>query len=259
MSENTANAILEFEKVNFSYINGGKRVDILKDANIDFHKGVFYAILGPSGSGKTTTLSLAGALDVPQSGRVLYAGKDIRKIGLTKHRKNDVALIFQSYNLINYMTAYENVLMAMEISGSYKGERKQRAMQLLSDLGLTADEAKRNVMQLSGGQQQRVAIARALASNAEVVLADEPTGNLDITTAGEIIGLFKGLAHQYNKCVIVVTHSQQLARSSDVIYHFTQGTLEKVQREKPQAQSQSVEGRRPIPDELGLDDPDLLD
>lgn len=258
-SEDTSNAILEFAEVNFSYINGGKRVDILKDANIDFQKGVFYAILGPSGSGKTTTLSLAGALDVPQSGKVLYNGKDIKKIGLTRHRKKDVALIFQSYNLINYMTAYENVRMAMEISGSYKGERKQKAMQLLNDLGLTVDEAKRNVMKLSGGQQQRVAIARALASNAEVVLADEPTGNLDATTAGEIIELFEELAHQYNKCVIVVTHSQQLAKRSDVIYHFAKGTLEKVQREKPPAQNKPVEVNKPTLAEPDLEESDLLD
>ncbi len=226
--------ILEFEKVNFSYTNGGKRIDILKESNISFYQGVFYAILGPSGSGKTTTLSLAGALDVPQSGRILYAGQDIKKIGFTKHRKKNIALIFQSYNLINYMTAYENVMMAMEISGSYKGERKEKAMQLLSDLGLTADEGKRNIMKLSGGQQQRVAIARALASDAQVILADEPTGNLDVGTAGEIIEIFKNLAHQYNKCVIVVTHSQQLAQEADATYHFERGSLEGAIKDKLQ-------------------------
>lgn len=219
-------AILEFDGVSYAYSNGGNRIDILKDASVSFAKGVFYTIIGPSGSGKTTSLALAGALDVPQKGRVLFGGTDIRKIGLTRHRKKNVALIFQNYNLINYMTALENVTMAMDISGSYKGGRRQQALKLLNNLGLSEDEAKRNVLKLSGGQQQRVAIARALASDAELILADEPTGNLDQKTAAEIIAIFKELAHQYNKCVIVVTHSQQVAEDSDVAYMFADGGLQ---------------------------------
>ncbi len=221
-------AVLEFDNVTFGYANGGKRVNILKDTSISFAKGVLYTILGPSGSGKTTLLALAGALDAPQKGTVLFGGKDIKKTGLTRHRRNNVALIFQNYNLINYLTALENVAMAMDLAGSYRGERKKRALKLLKDLGLSEDEAKRNVMQLSGGQQQRVAIARALASDAEVILADEPTGNLDIHTAKEIIAIFKELAHVYNKCVIVVSHSQEVARESDVAYRFADGGLHKV-------------------------------
>jgi len=221
-------AVLEFNDVTYGYSNGGKRIDILKAASISFAKGVFYAILGPSGSGKTTTLALAGALDVPQKGKILFEGQDIKKIGLTRHRKKNVVLIFQNYNLINYMTALENVTMAMELSGSYKGERKQRAFKILKDLGLTEDESKRNVMKLSGGQQQRVAIARALASDAEVILADEPTGNLDVNTAREIIAIFKELAHVYNKCVIVVSHSHELAEESDTAYMFADGGLQEV-------------------------------
>lgn len=223
--------LLEFEDVSYSYANGGKRVDILKNTNVSFEKNKLYTILGPSGSGKTTTLALAGALDVPQMGKVLYNGEDIRKIGLTKHRKKNVSLIFQNYNLINYMSGLENVVMAMEISGSYKGQRKQQALKLLSDLGLTEDEVKRNVMKLSGGQQQRVAIARALASNSEVILADEPTGNLDADTSKEIITLFQQLAHIYNKCVIVVSHSQKVAASSDIVYKFESGGLQLVNNE----------------------------
>jgi len=221
-------AVLEFDQVTFGYSNGGKRVDILKDASVSFEKGVFYTVVGPSGSGKTTALALAGALDVPQKGRVLFEGKDVRKVGLTRHRRKNVALIFQNYNLINYMTALENVIMAMELSGSYKGERKKQALKLLKDLGLNEDEAKRNVMKLSGGQQQRVAIARALASDAEAILADEPTGNLDLHTAREIIAVFKELAHVYNKCVIVVTHSQEVAGESDAAYRFEDGGLKKA-------------------------------
>lgn len=221
-------AVLEFDNVTFGYSNGGRRIDILKNANISFEKGTFYSIIGQSGSGKTTALALAGALDVPQSGRVLFGGQDIKKIGLTKHRKKNIVLIFQNYNLINYMTALENVKMAMDISGSYKGERKQQAMKLLKDLGLTEDESKRNVMKLSGGQQQRVAIARALATDAEVILADEPTGNLDVNTAKEIVGIFKELAHTRNKCVIVVSHSHEVAQESDVAYKFENGGLQIV-------------------------------
>lgn len=221
-------SLLEFIDVSYSYANGGKRVDILKDTNVAFEKSKLYTILGPSGSGKTTTLALAGALDIPQKGKVLYNGEDIRKIGLSKHRKKNVSLIFQNYNLINYMSALENVVMAMEISGSYKGQRKQQALKLLTDLGLTEDEVKRNVMKLSGGQQQRVAIARALASNSEVILADEPTGNLDTDTSKEIISLFQQLAHMYDKCVIVVSHSLEVAENSDIIYKFESGGLRLV-------------------------------
>ncbi|MDP4180276.1 MAG: ABC transporter ATP-binding protein [Bacillota bacterium] len=221
-------AVLQFDNVTFGYSNGGKRVDILKNVNANFEKGVFYSIIGPSGSGKTTTLALAGALDVPQNGKVLFDGQDIRKIGLTKHRKENVVMIFQNYNLINYMTALENVTMAMELSGSFKGQRKQQAIKLLKDLGLTDDEIKRNVMKMSGGQQQRVAIARALAGDAEVILADEPTGNLDVNTSREIIQIFKDLAHEYDKCVIVVSHSHEVASESDVAYKFENGGLQRV-------------------------------
>lgn len=220
-------AILEIDDVSYSYSNAGKRIDILRDAKVSFDKGVFYTIVGPSGSGKTTLLALAGALDVPQKGRILFNGQDIKKIGLTRHRKENVVIIFQNYNLINYMTAMENVMMAMELTGSFKGNRKEKALQLLKDLGLTEDEATRNVLKLSGGQQQRVAIARALAGDAEVILADEPTGNLDVHTAREIVGIFRELAHKYNKCVIVVSHSYEVAEESDISFKFENGTLQK--------------------------------
>jgi putative ABC transport system ATP-binding protein len=221
-------SLLKFDNVSYSYSNGGKRIDILKDACVEFDKGKLYTILGPSGSGKTTTLALAGALDLPQSGKVIFNDKDIRKIGLTRHRRKNVSLIFQNYNLINYMTAVENVTMAMEIAGSYKKHRRQEALKLLGNLGLTEDEAKRNVMKLSGGQQQRVAIARALATNTEIILADEPTGNLDSDTAREIISIFQKLAHEYEKCVIVVSHSNEVAQNSDVIYKFENSGLKLV-------------------------------
>ncbi|WP_144508724.1 ABC transporter ATP-binding protein [Bacillus mycoides] len=207
--------ILQFKNTNYYYENNNKKTTILDNVNFSFQQGCFYTILGPSGSGKTTTLSLGGGLDVPQSGYVLYKGKDIQKIGLDQYRNQHVAIIFQSYNLITYMTALQNVLMAMEITGVGVRDKKARALELLEKVGLTEEQAKRNVLQLSGGQQQRVAIARALSCNVDLLIADEPTGNLDQETSMEIIELFKKLAHQENKCIIVVTHSLEVAKQSD--------------------------------------------
>lgn len=221
-------SVLEFDGVSFSYGNGAYQIKILDNVSASFESGLFYAIIGPSGSGKTTTLALAGALDVPQKGRIIYRGKDIREIGLSRYRRKHAALIFQNFNLINYMTALENVMLAMEISGSHRGKRRKDALQLLQTLGLSEDEAGRNVMKLSGGQQQRVAIARALASDAEVILADEPTGNLDAQTAREITGIFRELAHVYKKCVIVVSHSREVAAAADLAYRLENGSLSRV-------------------------------
>ena len=186
-----------------------------------------YSIVGPSGSGKTTLLSLMGALDNPKDGKILYQDKEIKKIGYTKYRRK-IAFVFQSYNLINYMNGIENVIVGMDISKSHKKERKQTAIKLLKDLGLTEEEMKRRVNKLSGGQQQRVAIARALASETDLILADEPTGNLDKKNAKEIINIFKDLAKKNNKCVIVVTHSNQVSEMSDVVLQIDDGKLNKI-------------------------------
>ena len=160
-------------------------------------------------------------LDNPVSGNILYGGEDIRKKGLNYHRRHNVSLVFQNYNLIDYLTTEENVKL---------GGRKN-AEELLREVSIPSEDWKRNVLQLSGGQQQRVAIARALASEAKVLLADEPTGNLDEDTAGEIIELIKKTAHELGKCVIVVTHSKQLAEEADVILEISQGKLNN--RESP--------------------------
>ncbi|PFA91055.1 ABC transporter ATP-binding protein [Bacillus cereus] len=217
--------ILQFKNLNYYYESNGKKVTILDNVNFSFQKGQFYTILGASGSGKTTTLSLGCGLDRPKSGHVLYKGKDIQKIGLDRYRNQNVSVIFQSYNLITYMTALQNVLTAMEITGVKVQNKKTRALELLEKVGLTEVEAKRNVLQLSGGQQQRVAIARALSCNVDLLIADEPTGNLDGETAKEIIELFQELAHQENKCVIVVTHSQEVAQKSDRAVYLSQKKL----------------------------------
>ncbi len=205
-------SILKMCNIKYSY--DGNRT-ILKNITNEFEIGNVYAILGPSGCGKTTLLSLLGGLDSPSKGQVLFQGEDIEKKGLAWHRKNNVAFIFQSYNLIDYMTPAENVALTSKLP----------PLPILERLGLTKEEAKRNVLKLSGGQQQRVAIARALASDASVILADEPTGNLDEDTAAEITGILKECAHQMNKCVIIVTHSNELAKVADIVLKLQKGQL----------------------------------
>ena len=159
-----------------------------------------------------------GGLDSPSDGHVLFQGEDVGKKGLAWHRKHNVAFIFQSYNLIDYMTAAENVALTSKLP----------PLPILGRLGLTEEESRRNVLKLSGGQQQRVAIARALASDASVILADEPTGNLDEDTAAEIINILKECAHQMGKCVIIVTHSNDLAKQADVIFRLKKGELQQI-------------------------------
>lgn len=205
-------SILEVKGLQYSYENK-KRV--LRGINAQMEQGKMYAILGPSGCGKTTLLSLLGGLDSPSSGQILYQGEDIAKTGLADHRRSHVAFIFQSYNLIDYLTPMENVALTSKLP----------PLPILEQLGLTAEEAKRNVLKLSGGQQQRVAIARALASDAQVILADEPTGNLDEDTAAEITAILKDSAHKSGKCVAIVTHSNELAKEADAVFQLTKGGL----------------------------------
>lgn len=210
-------AVLEVKGVSYAYQKGK---NILSNTSATFETGKMYAILGPSGSGKTTLLSLIGGLDVPQKGEIRLDDMDIAKNGLDQHRRENIALIFQSYNLIDYMTPIENVKLTA----------KKAPMPVLERLGLTAEEAKRNVLKLSGGQQQRVAIARTLASDAPIILADEPTGNLDESTASEIADILKESAHEMNKCVIVVTHSNELANSADIVFHLKRSSLHTVDK-----------------------------
>ena len=206
--------MLELKDVSY-YYKSQKDKTILNHVTYQFKKGVMYAILGSSGSGKTTLLSLLAGLDVPVEGTVCVAGEDILQRGLNAHRKDHVSLVFQNYNLIDYLTPVENV----KLGG------KADAEELLAQMGIDEAQRKRNVMQLSGGQQQRVAIARALASKAPILLADEPTGNLDEDTANEIISIFQKLAHEQEKCVVVVTHSRELAGQADVVLRLKKGKI----------------------------------
>ena len=203
---------LELKNVSYAYEKGKA---VLQNVSGSLETGKMYAILGPSGSGKTTLLSLLGGLDVPTQGSVLFDGEDIAAKGLEHHRRNHISLIFQSYNLIDYMTPVENVRLTARLD----------AAPILERLGLTKDETQRNVLKLSGGQQQRVAIARALASDAPVILADEPTGNLDADTAEEITAILKESAHAFGKCVVVVTHDREVAKQADVVLEIKRGHL----------------------------------
>ena len=198
-------SILSMENVNYSYEKMNKKV--LRNVSVDFEEGTMYAIVGNSGEGKSTMLGILAGLDVPSSGKVKFNGEDITVKGYSYHRQKQISLVFQNYNLIDYMTPIENLRLVNPTSNE----------DILLDLGLSKDEITRNVMKLSGGQQQRVAIGRALVSDAPVILADEPTGNLDEKTARDIIALLKKIAHEDNKCVVVVTHSKKLAEEADQV------------------------------------------
>ena len=180
-------SLLETKHVDYYYQDGDQRRYILKDASVAFEKGKLYSILGQSGSGKTTFLSLISALDAPKEGTVLLEDKDIKEIGYDYFRRNKISIIFQSYNLVPYLTAAENVLVPMSITDNeLPANHQEVAYNLLDYIGITKEKANRLVNQLSGGEQQRVAIARALATNVDIILADEPTGNLDEEMEQEI-------------------------------------------------------------------------
>ena len=210
--------ILEIKHVTYNYSNSSELV--LSKVNQKFEIGKFYAIIGKSGAGKSTLLSLLAGLDKPGKGQILFKGNDIEKDGYSNHRKNNISLVFQNYNLIDYLTPLENVRLV----------NKNASETILFELGLDKSQINRNVMKLSGGQQQRVAIARALVSEAPIILADEPTGNLDVDTAGEIIEILKKLAKERNKCVIVVTHSKEVANSADIILELRDRKLKKINK-----------------------------
>ena len=223
-------AILKARKLDYFYQDGDKLRYILKNTNVDFDTGTFYTIVGQSGSGKTTILSLLGGLDTPKKGSIYYNNKNISQIGFENYRRNDISIIFQHYNLIPYLTGVENVLVPMSITDNELPEDYTKvAYNLLDYIGIGNEKASRVVNRLSGGEQQRIAIARALATNVDIILADEPTGNLDEEMEQEIVEIFKLLAHEHNKCVIVVTHSQEIAQQSDKAFLLKKGVLKEYE------------------------------
>jgi putative ABC transport system ATP-binding protein len=215
---------LNLKSLKYSYNNASGKTAVLKDVSAEFHSGKLYAIQGESGSGKTTLLSLLAGLDKIQQGDILYNNKSLNKIGESKFRRKYVNIVFQSFNLIKYMTARENVEVALDFADKTTHE-KNKAYKFLDAVGIKKDEADRLILKLSGGQQQRVAIARALASNVPIIVADEPTGNLDEDTEEKIIDIFKSLAHDDNKIIIIVTHSKRVASAADKVLKLSRGVL----------------------------------
>lgn len=209
-------SVLSLQNISFSY----GRTPVLKDISYEFEKGKMYCIIGKSGAGKTTLLSLLSGLAAPNSGEIIYDGKSIAKIDKYTFRSKFIGVVFQSFNLITKYTALENVVLSMDVSGAKIKNKKQKALELLESVGLDEDEANRRVLKLSGGQQQRVAIARALSYDPDIILADEPTGNLDRDTQKEIMDIFRDLTDQ-GKCVILVSHSPDVAAMCDERYELT--------------------------------------
>ncbi|MDR0249657.1 MAG: ABC transporter ATP-binding protein [Oscillospiraceae bacterium] len=210
-------SILKLENISYSYDGRGK---VLENLGYTFEKGKVYAIVGRSGAGKTTLLSLLSGLSSPTEGKIYFDGKDVGKIDRYQYRSRYVGVVFQQYNLLPHLTAAENVELSMRASGKKIAARRARAAELLEKVDLDGTLAKRRVLKLSGGEQQRVAIARALSFDPEIILADEPTGNLDLTTQDEVMDIFARLAHEEGKCVIIVSHSPEVAARADEVYEL---------------------------------------
>ena len=197
---------------------------ILNGISYEFDRGNLYAIMGGSGSGKTTLISIIAALDKPSNGKIYYDGRDISEFDFDEYRAKKISIIFQNYNLLYNYTAIDNIVIVLNISG-YKGDLRTKAAELLNEVGIPEEKHHYTVQNLSGGEQQRIAIARAVASVSEIILADEPTGNLDKANQDNIMNIFGKLAHDNNKCVIIVTHSQSIADSADYLLHISSGNI----------------------------------
>ena len=194
--------ILSIQNASYRYSDAAEDEYALRDFSYDFEKGKIYAIRGRSGTGKTTLLSLISGLERCTEGTILFGGKNLKDINLDTYRNSQIGIVFQSYNLLPYMTASENIILSMDASGGKIENKKQKAIELMESVGLKSNYADRKVLRLSGGEQQRVAIARSLSYNPKMIVADEPTGNLDKQTESEILDIFKKLAHEEGKCVI---------------------------------------------------------
>ena len=212
--------VLKVEDVCYRYKDAPKDDYVLKNINYSFKKGKVYAIRGKSGSGKTTLLSLISGLETKYEGKILFKNKDLKKMDLDIYRNTNIGIVFQSYNLLPHLTAIENIILSMDISKVKVKDKKKKSIELMESVGLSPMLKDRRVLKLSGGEQQRVAIARSLSYEPEIILADEPTGNLDQETENEILKIFVDLAHKQNKCVIIVTHSQNVCDSVDEVYEL---------------------------------------
>ena len=218
-------SILSLKDVSYTYKSRYQTVQAVKNASYSFQQGKVYAIVGKSGSGKTTVLSLLAGLDLPSDGQVVYNGTPTGKMDRDKYRREDVAVIYQAYNLFPLLTALENVMYPLELKGVKAKEAKAKAAEMIESVGLTEEVFKRYPAMLSGGEQQRIAIARALAAQPKVILADEPTGNLDTENGANIVNILKNLAHEKNCCVIIVTHDLAIAEQADVVLRMQDGEM----------------------------------
>ena len=216
-------SILSLKNINYTY--EGAFSPVLNNVSVDFEEGKLYVIMGKSGSGKSTLLSLISGLDYSTGGDILYNGENVRELDKDDYRAKKVGVIFQGYNLLTTKTALENIVLSMNISESEVSNKKEYALNLLEKMGIDNETAQRKVLKLSGGEQQRVSIARALANNSNVIIADEPTGNLDSEMQEQIMDIFKNLAKEQNKCVIVVTHSKQVSKYANELYGLNSGKL----------------------------------
>lgn len=216
-------SILKLENVAYRYEGTSKNV--FNKINIEFEEGKIYVIMGRSGAGKSTLLSLLSGLDLCTEGRILYKDEDLEKINRDDYRSKKIGVIFQGYNLLINANAVENIILSMNISKTIKNNKLQRAYNLLEKVGIDKETANRKVLKLSGGEQQRVGIARALSYNSDIIIADEPTGNLDEETKDTIMNIFKDIAHNEKKCVIIVTHSKDVAKCADELWGLNQGNL----------------------------------
>ena len=210
--------LLSVKNVSYRYNDAEEDEYALRDVSFEFESGKLYAIKGRSGSGKTTLLSLISGLERCSDGEIIFDNKNLKDINLDKYRSNDIGIVFQSYNLLPFMSASENIILSMDINGNKTKNKKEQAIKLMEKVGLKSSYANRRVLRLSGGEQQRVAIARSLSYNPKMIIADEPTGNLDKKTETEILEIFKNLAHEENKCVIIVTHSENVCKMVDKVY-----------------------------------------
>lgn len=218
--------LLKTENLSFTYRNKFQSVNAVKNVTCAFMQGKCYAIVGKSGSGKTTFLSLLAGLELPTEGRVLFEERSTMDMDCDEYRRDHVAVIYQSYNLFPLLTALENVMYPLKLKNLPKAKALSCATRELNAVGIAADQFKRYPAQLSGGEQQRVAIARALAAGNRIILADEPTGNLDIGNSEQVVEILMRLAHEENRCVIVITHDLEIASQMDEVWMMRDGILE---------------------------------